>query len=103
MSDLPVLPPIESTVLGTPSPQPLNTLEIEHCGGDPLKFLSKIMDHPKADIRMRLEAAKILMPFKYAKLGETGKKEAQNGKAKETAGKGKFGSLPAPGAAATVN
>lgn len=99
MSKLPELPGTGDTIVVGPAvAQPINTLDIESCNGDPLLFLSKLMDHPRADIRMRLEAAKTLMPFKYAKLGETGKKEQKDDKAKQISGKGsKYGSLPQPG------
>lgn len=101
MKNLPPLPGItQSVTFDVPAPQPLNKISIESCNGDPLLFMTKIMDHPEVDIRMRMEAAKVLMPFKYAKLGETGKKEQQKEKAGQV-GKGRYAARPAPGA--TVN
>lgn len=64
--------------------------------GDPMRMLESIMDNTNVDLVKRMEAAKTLMPFKYAKLGETGKKENQQRNA-EKAGAG--GSKFAPGKA----
>jgi phage terminase small subunit len=54
--------------------------------GDPLLFLLKVMDHPMVPLNIRMDAAKSLMPFKYAKLGETGKKEQKQLDAESLAG-----------------
>lgn len=57
------------------------------------------MDAVGLDIRLRFEAGKVLMPFKYPKLGEDGKKEKQKDAAK-AANNGRFGTrgsaTPAP-------
>jgi len=42
---------------------------------DPKLFLLSLMNDSEADVRLRVDAAKALMPFLYAKMGETGKKE----------------------------
>lgn len=55
--------------------------------GDPMAFLEALMDDVGADPRMRLEAAKALMPFKFQKLGEGGKKEKAHDDAKKVAGR----------------
>lgn len=54
--------------------------------GDPMKMLESVMDNPHVDLAKRMDAAKSLMPFKYAKLGELGKKEKQQAKAGEATG-----------------
>ena len=41
----------------------------------PMEFMTKIMQNRNADVRMRFEAAKVLLPFTAPKLGEKGKKE----------------------------
>lgn len=57
--------------------------------GDPLAYLAAVMTSEAADPRLRLDAAKALLPYKYAKLGEKGKKEQRLEAAKGAAG-GKF-------------
>lgn len=62
---------------------------------DPLEFLTAVMNEPKVPLIARQDAAKALMPFKHAKKGETGKKEAAAAKAKET-GAARFGAAAPP-------
>lgn len=55
---------------------------------DPQKFLLDLMNDQSVDPRMRLDAAKALMPFMHGKLGANGKKEEKQAAAKKaTAGK----------------
>lgn len=54
---------------------------------DPAVFLERAMNNPKLDEKLRVDAAKALLPFKHAKLGETGKKDQQKKNAKEVASK----------------
>jgi phage terminase small subunit len=61
---------------------------------DPLKFLVNVMNDPAADGKLRVDAAKALMPFVHVKKGEAGKKQERQGKANEVASK--FGARPAP-------
>lgn len=42
---------------------------------DPAKFLRAVMNDSGADLKLRADAAKALMPFVHKKLGEGGKKE----------------------------
>lgn len=42
---------------------------------DPEKFLRAVMNDSGSEARLRLDAAKALMPFVHAKKGEAGKKE----------------------------
>lgn len=70
-------------------------IEVPSKAGDPQAFLEALMDDVNADPRMRLEAAKALMPFKYAKLGEGGKKDVKQDAAKKAAA-GKFAASAAP-------
>ena len=45
--------------------------------GDPKAFLTAVMNDQAADVRLRVQAAKLLMPFVHVKLREGGKKEQQ--------------------------
>lgn len=49
---------------------------------DPIEFLTDLMNHKHMPVAMRADAAKQLLPYKHARIGEAGKKE----KAKERAG-----------------
>jgi phage terminase small subunit len=62
---------------------------------DPESFLTAAMNDPGLEMRMRVDAAKALMPYKHPKLGEGGKKE-QKQEAAKSAAKGKFASAPPP-------
>ena len=62
---------------------------------DPVEFLTKVMNEPAADLRLRIDAAKAMLPFKHKKLGEGGKKEVKADAAK-TAGGGKFSPTAPP-------
>ena len=55
--------------------------------GDPKVFLVELMNDPAVDVRMRVDAAKALMPFVHQKLGEGGKKEERQEAAKKVAGR----------------
>ena len=60
---------------------------------DPKEFLLSVMDSDEADARMRMDAAKALMPFMHLKLGEGGKKEQKQDATKAALG-GKFAVKP---------
>lgn len=45
-------------------------------------FLEAVIKNNEVDLRLRIEAAKQLLPYQAKKLGETGKKEEAAGKAK---------------------
>lgn len=57
---------------------------------DPKVFLLALMNDLEADVKLRADAAKALMPFMHTKLGEGGKKDAKQAAA-EKASTGKFG------------
>jgi phage terminase small subunit len=44
-------------------------------GADPKEYLTQLMQDNSIDIKLRLDAAKALLPYVYKKLGEGGKKE----------------------------
>lgn len=54
---------------------------------DPKVFLLALMNDLEADVKLRADAAKSLMPFMHHKLGEGGKKEQQQDAAKKVASK----------------
>ena len=62
---------------------------------DPKKFLIDLMNDPAADPRMRLDAAKALMPFMHDKPGAGGKKDERLSAAKKAA-TGKFSPVAPP-------
>ena len=62
---------------------------------DPKVFLLALMNDLEADVKLRADAAKALMPFMHTKLGEGGKKDQQQDAAKRVAG-GKFAAVAPP-------
>ena len=58
-------------------------------GSDPKAFLLALMEDESADPRLRIDAAKCLMPFCHPKLGEGGKKDQKQDAAK-VASQGRF-------------
>ena len=69
---------------------------------DPKVFLASIMRDEGTDPRLRIDAAKALMPFCHERKGETGKKVAAAENAGKIAG-GKFARKTAPPKLAVVN
>lgn len=62
---------------------------------DPKMFLLAAMNDQRTDPKLRVDAAKALMPFMHQKLGEGGKKDEAADKAKK-AGQGRFKAAPTP-------
>ena len=62
---------------------------------DPLSFLVAVMNNQSADSRLRIDAAKALLPYTHVKLGEGGKKDQQAEAAKK-ASTGKYAAKSAP-------
>jgi phage terminase small subunit len=54
---------------------------------DPKAFLTALMNDPGSEMKLRVNAAKALMPFVHQKLGEGGKKEQRQDAAKKVAGR----------------
>jgi phage terminase small subunit len=64
---------------------------------DSLEFLEAVVANPNIPLGRRLEAAKTLLPFQHAKIGEKGKKATKAEGAASAAAEGnKFGARPAP-------
>lgn len=70
-------------VVAAPAP-PDNLVDIPSTT-DPMEFLTNLMNEPTADIRIRADVAKAMLPFKHQKLGEGGKKDQKNENAKKVA------------------
>jgi phage terminase small subunit len=62
---------------------------------DPKEFLLAAMNDQQTEPKLRVDAAKALLPFMHPKLGEGGKKDAQKDAAKK-AGGGRFASAAPP-------
>jgi phage terminase small subunit len=62
---------------------------------DPKAFLIAAMNDGRTEPKLRVDAAKALMPFVHAKVGEAGKKDAKADAAKK-AGAGKFAATAPP-------
>jgi phage terminase small subunit len=62
---------------------------------DPEKFLRAVMNDSGTEAKLRVDAAKALMPFTHQKIGEGGKKDAKQDAAKK-AGGGKFAPAAPP-------
>ena len=62
---------------------------------DPKIFLLALMNDLEADVKLRADAAKALLPFMHQKIGEGGKKDAKQDAAKKV-GAGKFGASAPP-------
>jgi phage terminase small subunit len=80
-----------------PPPAPIPTFDISSAlmHSDPKAFLLAAMNDGALDPKLRLDAAKALMPFTHTKLGEGGKKDQKQDAARK-AGAGKFGSSEPP-------
>ena len=85
----------------TPPPPPPPTFDISAAlmHSDPKAFLLAAMNDGALDPKLRLDAAKALMPFTHTKLGEGGKKDQKQDAARKAAG-GKYGSAEPPKLAA---
>lgn len=91
-------PPAAST---PPAAEPTPAFDINAAlmHSDPKMFLTVAMNDAALDAKLRIDAAKALMPFSHHKLGEGGKKDQKQDAAKR-AGEGKYGSAEPPKLAA---
>ncbi|GAA3721188.1 hypothetical protein GCM10022421_32130 [Oceanisphaera sediminis] len=62
---------------------------------DPMVFLREMMNDLEAEPRMRLDAAKALLPYVHGKVAEQGKKD-QKAEAAKKVGGGRFGTSAPP-------
>lgn len=70
-----------------PPPAPVPTFDVSAAllHTDPKAFLTAAMNDGALDPKLRIDAAKALMPFTHNKLGEGGKKDQKNEEAKKVA------------------
>lgn len=61
-----------------------------------LELLRDVYNNPKAPVGIRIECAKIALPYEHGRIGEQGKKEAAQKKAEEVA-TGRFAARRRPG------
>lgn len=66
-------------------PKPPSIANLALTFDDPAKFLAAVMNDAMTDVKIRTDAAKALMPYKHARLGEGGKKEQAQDKANKVA------------------
>lgn len=71
---------------GRPPKEP-EMLDVIGMFDDPEKFLRAVMNDVGADAKLRVDAAKALMPYTHVRKGEGGKKEQQAEAAKKVASK----------------
>jgi phage terminase small subunit len=79
---------------GRPPKEP-TLLELTGNYSDPKDFLRAVMNDSMTDAKVRVDAAKALMPYEHTRLGEGGKKEAKQQAAQEV-GAGKFAASAPP-------
>lgn len=79
---------------GRPLKEP-DILGIASTYDDPLKFLRAVMNDTATDAKIRVDAAKAMMPYTHQKLAEGGKKDAKQDAAKKAAG-GRFAAAAPP-------
>lgn len=63
---------------------------------DPMDFLRSVMSDLVADPKLRIDAAKALLPYVHGKIGEGGKKDQKVDAAKKAAATGRFRSGAPP-------
>ena len=63
-------------------PSPPTILQLAATHSDPKAFLSAGMNDSGTDVKLRVDAAKALMPYLHRKVGEVGKKEESGERAK---------------------
>lgn len=72
---------------GRPKKAPVIAAELTSPDGDPMAFLTQAMLDAELDVKLRIDAAKALMPFKYQRVGEEGKKQKRQKAAEKVAGR----------------
>jgi len=71
---------------GRPKKEP-DILAVASTFDDPAKFLRAVMNDIASDAKLRVDAAKALLPYVHARKGEGGKKEEAADRAKAAAGR----------------
>lgn len=77
-------------------PKEPTVLQLSAMYDDPEKFLRAVMNDSGTDAKLRVDAAKALMPFVHPKKGESSGKKEQGAAAAKAAASGKFGVRQGP-------
>jgi phage terminase small subunit len=90
--------PANVSVEGVSTSDPTESMGLKALGltSDPRAVLVAIMNDFNEEPKLRMEAAKALMPFTHGKIADQGKKDAQKKAAGEAAASGRFGAPPPP-------
>lgn len=64
-----------------------NVLALSKLYEDPKAFLKAVMNDTVSDMKLRVDAAKAMLPYEHARVGEGGKKEQKDAAAKTVASK----------------
>ncbi|MDF8360152.1 terminase small subunit [Achromobacter anxifer] len=90
-------PPTEETPLAAAETQ-MGGIGLKALGltSDPRTVLVAIMNDASEEPKLRLEAAKALMPFTHGKIADQGKKDAQKAAANKVVAGGRFNPPPPP-------
>lgn len=67
--------------------KPLNIDSLSKLYSDPMDFLRAVMNDGGEDVKLRVDAARVLMPYVHAKPGEKGKKQERQEAAEKVAGR----------------
>lgn len=67
--------------------KPTSLDAISRAYDDPKDFLRAVMNYAGEDMKLRVDAAKVLMPYEHAKPGEVGKKTERQERAEKVASK----------------
>ena len=67
------------------SGKPLNLPELSQMFSDPKDFLKALMNDPSEEMRLRMDAARTLMPFEHERKSDKSKKSARDEAAKKVA------------------
>lgn len=65
----------------------LNIGSLSKLYSDPMDFLRAVMNDGGEDVKLRVDAARVLMPYVHAKPGEKGKKQERQEAAEKVAGR----------------
>lgn len=72
-----------------------NLADLSKLYNDPLVFLKAVMNDGGEDLKLRVDAAKAMLPYTHGRIGEQGKKE-QKAVAAKKASAGRFGQSAPP-------
>lgn len=67
--------------------KPLNIDSLSKLYSDPMDFLRAVMNDGGEDVKLRVDAARVLMPYVHSKPGEKGKKQERQEAAEKVAGR----------------